>query len=79
MSGAKAFAEELARQIAEHLAGSRVQKRVYSLPDAAEYLGVSDETLRRMAINGKIPSVRIDSHHRFDVRDLDLFIDTHKE
>ncbi len=79
MSVEKAYATVMAKLIAEALAEVRPQKRVLGLPEAAEYLGVSGESLRKLAINGKIPAVRIDKHHRFDIRDLDLFIDTHKE
>lgn len=75
----KAYAAELAKLIAVELAEIRPQRRVLGLAEAAEYLGVSDETLRRLAMNGRIQCVRIDRHRRFDIRDLDRFIDTHKE
>jgi excisionase family DNA binding protein len=53
-----------------------------SIREAAEYLGVSKSTLRIKLNNGqwKIPSVEFgtDSLRRFDVRDLDRFIDRYK-
>jgi len=78
MSVEKAYAISMAKLIAAELAEVRPQRRVLGIQHAAEYLGISDESLRKLAINGKVPSVKIDKHHRFDIRDLDLFIETHK-
>ena len=78
MSATKAFAAELAGEIAAHLAEARVQKRVYSLHDAAVYLGCSEDQVRHLAASGALRTVSYDRYKRFDVRDLDLFIDREK-
>lgn len=58
------------------------QRRLYTTKQAAVYLGVSERTLWTMANSGEIPSVRFGSGRRqsvrFDVADLDAWIEKHK-
>lgn len=54
-------------------------KRLYSLDEAAEYLGRSTEAVREMQYTGKIPVVRMDRRVQFDVKDLDRIIEASKE
>jgi excisionase family DNA binding protein len=54
------------------------QKRVLTLDEAAQYLGVTPEALRNKVYLGRIPTIRIDSRMRFDRSDLDRIIDESK-
>ena len=54
-------------------------KRLYSLKEAAIYLGRSDWSIRRLIWNGLLPQVRADRRVHVDVRDLDAFIEKYKE
>lgn len=68
--------EAIRAEIAPLLAGSvGVQQRVYSLADAALYIGMSEEGLRNQVNLRKVPVVRIDGRLRFDKRDLDSWIE----
>lgn len=50
------------------------EKDVISLPEAADYLGVSDETMRGLLAKGKIPGGRLFRRWRVRKADLDLYI-----
>jgi len=53
-------------------------KRLYSLPEAAVYLGRSTWSVRRLIWAGELPSVRACGRVHVDVLDLDAFIDRNK-
>ncbi len=53
-------------------------KRLYSVAEAAEYLGRSVWSLRRLIWDGELPSVRAGGRVHVDVRDMDEFIEKHK-
>ncbi|MDK2744630.1 MAG: helix-turn-helix domain-containing protein [Nitrospira sp. BO4] len=53
-------------------------KRLYSLPEAAMYLGRSTWSIRRLIWSGELPQVRAGGRVHVDVRDLDEFIDKNK-
>jgi hypothetical protein len=57
----------------------RPQKRLYSLKEAAHYLGRTERALRHLVDRGKIPPVRIDNRIQFDINDMDRLINLHKE
>lgn len=59
------------------LAG-KVSKRLYTVPEAATYLGRSTWSVRRLIWGGELPVVRVGSRVHLDVQDMDQFIDTHK-
>ncbi len=54
-------------------------KRLYSLPEAATYLGRSTWSVRRLIWNGALPQVRAGGRVHVDVRDMDEFIERNKE
>ncbi len=58
----------------------RPEKRLYSLKDAAQYLGRSEWAMREIYWAGKIPAVREGPNSRiyFDVQDLDSYIESNK-
>lgn len=55
-----------------------------SLKEAAQYLGLSPATLRKLVQNNKIPHYRLpsceggQSHPKFKVQDLDKWIECHR-
>ena len=53
-------------------------KRLYSLPEAAIYLGRSTWSVRRLIWSGELPAVRANGRVHLDVRDMDEFIEKHK-
>ncbi len=53
--------------------------RLIKCRQAAQYLGICERKLWELAKDGRIPSVRIDRAVRFDVADLDTFIQSAKE
>ena len=56
----------------------KLTKRLYSLPEAAEYLGRSLWSVRRLIWSGGLPSVRTSRRVHVDVQDMDAFIDQNK-
>ncbi len=54
-------------------------KRLYSLPEAAHYLGRSTWSIRRLIWSGELPSVRAGGRVHVDVKDMDEFIERNKE
>ena len=59
--------------------GRPLRNRLLTLDKAAEYLGVSPDTLQRLHSAGKIQSVKImDRRLLFDVNDLDSVIENNK-
>ena len=70
--------DAIADRVLAGLEGMRVAKRVYSVQDAATYLGCSEDQIRHLAAAGALRCVKFDRHKRFDVRDLDAFIEREK-
>ncbi len=56
----------------------RTHKRLYSVPEAAEYLGRSKWSMRRLVWSGKLPHVRCGKRVHVDVEDIDQFIESNK-
>ncbi len=54
-------------------------KRLFTLSEAATYLGRSSWGIRRLIWNGDLPQVRTGGRVHVDVRDMDDFIDKNKE
>ncbi len=54
-------------------------KRLYSIPEAAEYLGRSVPAVRELIFRGRLACVRIDRRVQVDKADLDQLIDDHKQ
>lgn len=53
-------------------------KRLYSLHEAAIYLGRSTWSVRRLIWKGELPSVRAGGRVHVDVNDLDAFVEKNK-
>ena len=59
---------------------SQFRPRLLSTEDAAEYLAVSPWQIRQLVHEGKLPAIRSGARSwRFDLRDLDSYIDAQKE
>jgi excisionase family DNA binding protein len=58
---------------------SQIQRRLLKTKAACEYLGLSAWKMRDLVRAESIPVVCIDSDFRFDIRDLDKWIDRHKQ
>jgi len=54
-------------------------KRLFSIPEAATYLGRSVWSTRRLIWNGDLPQVRARGRVHVDIHDMDEFIDRNKE
>ena len=57
---------------------TRSPKRLFTLNEAAAYLGRSVWSVRRLIWNGEVPAVKAGGRVHVDVRDMDDFIDRHK-
>jgi excisionase family DNA binding protein len=47
--------------------------------EAAEYLGVSVASVERLVYRGRLPFVRIGGSTRYDIYDLDTFIESNRQ
>lgn len=57
---------------------SKPFKRLYSLQEAAVYLGRSTWSVRRLIWGGELPAVRAGGRVHVDARDMDEFIEKNK-
>ena len=55
-----------------------VAKRLYTVQEAAEYLGRSAWSVRELIWAGKLPSVKVGRRIHLDLYDLDAFIEQNK-
>jgi excisionase family DNA binding protein len=80
MSTAPSATSLLAQEIADCLSKiGTAQKRIYTIAEASRYLGISESTLRGLVRAGDLKDVDIvRGQLRFDVRDLDRFIEERK-
>jgi excisionase family DNA binding protein len=53
-------------------------KRLYSIPEAAFYLGRSVDAVREMVWAGKLPAIKDGRRILLDVRDMDTWIEQSK-
>ncbi len=65
-------------QVGQRVNVPKSLKRLYALSEAADYLGRSMWSVRRLIWNGELPSVRAGGRVHVDVRDMDKFIDKYK-
>jgi excisionase family DNA binding protein len=56
----------------------RVTKRLYSIEEAAQYLGRSEWGIRRLIWAGKLPQVKCGKRVHVDIQDMDRFIESNK-
>lgn len=60
-------------------ASTTIRPRLLSYPQACEYLGgISEGTLRALVRDNELKPLRLRGAVRFDVRDLDTWIETQK-
>jgi excisionase family DNA binding protein len=71
-----ALADAVSRRILE--VGKIERPRLLNLEQAALYLGMTNDAVKSKAIQGQMPSVRVDAKWRFDRFDLDRWIEDHK-
>lgn len=57
---------------------SKPYKRLYRIDEAAEYLGRSTWSVRRLIWAGELPAVRHGRRVHVDVQDMEVFIDRNK-
>ena len=56
-----------------------MNKRLLNVEEAAEYIGSTPGSIYQKVHNGKIPFVKIGRSVRFDIIDLDAFIEQKKK
>ena len=56
-----------------------IQRRLFSTKEAARYLGIGERLMWLLGNRGDIPTVRLGKCLRFDVQDLDAYIQSCKQ
>jgi excisionase family DNA binding protein len=56
-----------------------VDRELLDLREASEYLRISQSKLSTMALRKKIRSYKLGRNRRFDLADLNAFLDSHAE
>ena len=56
----------------------KLNKRLYSIPEAGEYLGRTVWSIREMIYAGKIPYIRDGRRMLLDIRDMDSWIEENR-
>jgi excisionase family DNA binding protein len=69
------IAARLERRIDQRAPQNVAPKRLFTVPEAAEYLGRSENAIKILIHRGKLPVTRIDSKSQIDKRALDKLID----
>jgi excisionase family DNA binding protein len=59
--------------------GRTPSRRLVSVAEAAEVLGLSVASIRRLVRTGTLPAVRLTRRLRIDVRDLDRLVEQAKD
>ena len=67
--------ERLSKYKAERKAPKGPVKRLYSVPEAAAYLGRTVDGLREMLYAGKLPYIKDGRRVLLDVKDMDEYIE----
>jgi excisionase family DNA binding protein len=80
MAALDQYLDELAQRIERRLDLHRKPlqspaKRLFTVPEAAEYLGRSENAVKILIHRGKLPVTRIDSKSQVDRKALDKLID----
>ena len=74
-----AFAKAVAEHLKEFLVNRVGTRRVMNLDEAAEYCGLTRDSFKKKVVRDRVRKVRLDKCWRFDISDLDEWIDSHKE
>ena len=53
-------------------------KRLFSIPEAAVYLGRSTWSVRHLIWNGELPQIKAGRRVHVDLQDMEKFIERHK-
>ncbi len=61
------------------MSGRFANRRVLTLDEAAEYCGLTRDSFKKKVVRDRLRKVRLDKCWRFDISDLDAWIDEHKE
>ena len=69
------LASRLERRLGQHASERTSTKRLFTVPEAAEYLGRSENAIKILIHRGKLPVTRIDRKSQIDRRALDKLID----
>jgi excisionase family DNA binding protein len=72
------LAAAIADALLERVGGVVTGPRLLTIEGAAKYLSMTEEAIRHKVINGKLRAVRADRYLRFDIRDLDSWIEANK-
>ena len=72
------LASAIAEAVIERLGSQVASRRLLTIEGAAKYLSMTEDAIRHKVTNGKLRAVRADRFLRFDVRDLDLWIEANK-
>jgi excisionase family DNA binding protein len=75
----KAFSMAVAEHLKETLKNGRIGKRILDLDEASEYCGLSVDSFKKKVVRDRIRRVRLDKRWRFDIADLDAWIESHKD
>jgi len=71
------------RQIVSELSGAMknkgITKRLYTVSEAADYLGRSVNAIREMQWAGKLSYIKDGKRILFDIRDMDSWIESHRQ
>lgn len=54
------------------------EKRLYTVPEAAAYMGRTVDGLRELIWKGRLPIIKEGRRVHLDVRDLDIYIESSK-
>jgi predicted DNA-binding transcriptional regulator AlpA len=73
------LARAVAEQLRANLNSHAPVKRVFNLVEAAEYCGLTRESFKKKVVRDRLRKVRLDKCWRFDIADLDEWIDSHKD
>jgi hypothetical protein len=68
-------AARLERRLDQRLAPGGPPKRLFTVPEAAAYLGRTENAVKLLIYRGKVPVTRIDSKWQIDKKALDKLID----
>ena len=72
------LAEEIAAIVVSRLQeNGTVQRRLFTLREACEYTGLSEDAIRHKVAAREIPVTRVDRYLRFDRMELDRWIRNH--
>ena len=74
-----AFARAVADQLKDSIVNRTGSRRVLNLAEAAEYCGLTRDSFKKKVVRDRLRKVRLDKCWRFDIADLDEWIDSHKD